>query len=127
MAYAAAIGLSRVNRAKLDRGAAARFRLEPSEPWIQLGEMAIDEIWQMHIAAAANALCPGLTAATKNREVYAPIAAVLHWAADNKLRDWLRVRKLREDQPVPRLAADHVLPLLIADPDTPDTRPVRAG
>src|SRR3546814_5701231 len=44
MAYAAAIGLSRVNRAKVDRCAAARFRLEPSEPWIQLGEMAIDEI-----------------------------------------------------------------------------------
>ena len=51
---------------------------------------------------AANALYPRCAASTKNSQVFAPAAAVLHYAAENDLCPYTRVKKLKEKRPEPR-------------------------
>lgn len=53
-----------------------------------------------HLVAAANALKPGRTDATKNRKVIKPAAAVLHYAAEPSQRwcDYQRIRGFRESK-----------------------------
>jgi site-specific recombinase XerD len=53
---------------------------------------------QAHLVAAANALKPDCTDSTKNRKVFVPAAAVLHYAADQKWCEYRRFRKFRESR-----------------------------
>jgi hypothetical protein len=50
-----------------------------------------DSIYQL-----AEELCPGCSAATKNRNVLTPILAVLHYAADKGMCPYLRMPRFRE-------------------------------
>jgi integrase len=67
-----------------------------------LGRDMVSDIGQARIVEVANQLCPGLSPATKNRDVVTPIAAALHYAAECEYRPWLRVRRFREAQPETR-------------------------
>jgi len=67
-----------------------------------IGRMALGDIRQADIDAAAWRLLPAAKPATRNRQVVAPIAAVLHYAADSGLCPYLRVRRFREPQPEAR-------------------------
>lgn len=69
----------------------------------------------MHIAAAANVLYPGRENETKNRQAYTPAAAVLHFAADSRLRDYIVIKKLPEKEPETRTPAPGVAKLLLAN------------
>lgn len=64
----------------------------------QIGAMRVGDVRQRHIADAAERLCPAVSNATKNRQVYIPAAAVIHYAAENDLCGWLRVRLLKTDR-----------------------------
>lgn len=70
----------------------------------EIGRMNVDAITQSHIVATANALYPSaaIKPATKNRAVIRPIAAVLHYAAECKMCDYIRVRTFKEPPAVPR-------------------------
>lgn len=85
------------------------FRLIADE----LGGMLLARIRNSDIAAAAERLCPGLSAASRNRTVFVPAAAILHAAADEGLCGWLRVRKLREKRPETRALPEQIAEALI--------------
>lgn len=66
------------------------------------GGRLLSSIRQHDIVALAELLYPGRANETKNRHVFGPLAAILHYAAENDLCPYLRVRKLRERRPPPR-------------------------
>lgn len=68
----------------------------------RLEEIPIKDVRRMHIDEAASSLYPKGAASTKNRQAYVPAASILHYAAENELRDYIVVRKLREDDPESR-------------------------
>lgn len=110
-AYAAARGISRND---------ARYLEKLKKAWIEseelpLQDIAIGDVLPMHIATAANALYAHCTNETRNRQAYAPAAAVLHFAADNRLRDYLVIKKLPEKEPESRRPAPGVAKLLLAN------------
>lgn len=80
----------------------------------EIGHLPIADVTTADIARAARALYPEHAAATLNRQAYTPAAAVLHWAAEAGLRDYLRVRKLREDRPKSRRPQPGAIEALIA-------------
>jgi integrase len=82
---------------------------------VTFGQIHIASIENMHIGAVARAVYPGRQNATLNRQVFAPVAAVLHYAHDNKLRDYVVVRKLKEAEPETRLPSDSADTLLLAN------------
>jgi integrase len=85
-----------------------------------LGRGMISDIGQARIVEVANQLCPGLSPATKNRDVITPIAAVLHYAAECEYRPWLRVRRFREAEPETRaVTMDVAAQLITAAPEGP--------
>lgn len=91
----------------------------------EIHNRALDTIDQAVIDATAKKLKPSASNATKNRHVYAPIAAVLHFGADRQLCTYRRVKRLPEPEGRVRwltpeeserliaAAADHLKPLLI--------------
>lgn len=81
----------------------------------ELGTMLIQDVRPADLAWAANRIYPTGVAATKNRQVYAPGAAILHWAAHNEWCNYIRVRKLREDEPETRRPLPGVETLLLAN------------
>lgn len=68
----------------------------------QFGPVPVADVTLENIARAANALYPRARNETKNRQAYAPAAAILHFAYDCELRDYLVVKKLKERQPETR-------------------------
>jgi len=80
-----------------------------------IGSLNIRDVKPMDIANAANRLYPGALNSTKNRAVYVPTAAILHYATENDLRPYLKVRKLREDRPRNRRPLEGSLELLLAN------------
>lgn len=82
----------------------------------EIGHTLCAEINQDRIVKTANALYPSekTKAATKNRAVIRPLAAVLHYAAKNKWCDWLRVDTFREAAPITRYVTDEVETKLLA-------------
>lgn len=68
---------------------------------------------QADIDAAARSLHPNHTPDTWNRNVYTPAAAILHYAAQNQWRDWLRVKRPKLKQPETRAVADDVAETLL--------------
>ena len=80
-----------------------------------LGHRMLMDIRQMHLDEAANVLYRGLTNETKNRKVYGPAAAVLHYAAKNELCPYLVVEKLPEKTPLTRrVTLDNMFTLIDA-------------
>ncbi len=67
-----------------------------------LGPKMVGDIRQVDLIEAANLLCPNKAAATKNREVLRPAAAILHYAAQSGYCAWLRIRLFREPRPKTR-------------------------
>ena len=67
-----------------------------------IGEYLLTDIRQHVLVDAANVLYRIALAATKNVQVFAPAAAVLHYAAENDLCPYTRVKKLKEKRPEPR-------------------------
>lgn len=65
------------------------------------GALALEAIVQDDIYAAAHRIRRGrrrksvVLNASKNRDTITPSAAVLHYAADNQWRSWLRIKKLK--------------------------------
>jgi len=78
-----------------DRRYLARLRAE-------MGDKLLSEISQATLVQAAHTLYPGADSSTKNRQVLAPAAAVLHYAEKNGLCAWLRVEKFKEAAPEAR-------------------------
>lgn len=95
------------NLSKADRRFLAKLKTK-------LGRLPIGEISQIELDQAARDLYPGAAPGTINRQVYAPAAAVLHYAAP-KLRPYMVVRKLREAEPETRRPAPGVRDLLLAN------------
>ena len=87
-----------------------------------IGTIPIEDVLPMDIAGAANSLYPARKNETKNRQAYAPAAAVLHFAADNRLRDYVVIKKLPESIPENRCSAPGVLAALIANTEADQRR-----
>jgi integrase len=79
-----------------------------------IGREPIAEMGQSHLVAAANALLPGRAPATKNRWVIKPGAAILHYAAEQKLCGWERIKKFKEKRPQTRAVSVDVAATLVA-------------
>lgn len=79
-----------------------------------LGRRKLDDICRDDIASAARRLYPTGKASTRNRRVYVPVAAVLHYASDNRWCGYVRVEKEREAAPVPRAVSPEVAKAFMA-------------
>lgn len=78
------------------------------------------ELVHADLVAAADELCPGLTASTKNRKVITPAAMVLHYAAGNEWCAYKRIEKFRVSRKSNREPArDEDVALLIANVEAP--------
>lgn len=88
-------------------------RLEKLYP--VMGSKRLRGIVEADIVAAANTLHPHDTNQTKNRNVVTPVSSVLHYAAKNKWRDWLRIERFREPKPKTRAASRDVRKTLLAN------------
>ena len=84
-----------------------------------LGKMMLNDITSAILVQAADRLYPGCTDATKNRNVMTPAAAVLHYAAENKLCDYIRIHKFEEVLPAPRAVDAAVAELLVSNATGP--------
>ncbi len=82
----------------------------------------VRDVVHADLVAAAKALKPDGTPATRNREVIGPAAAVLHYAAENGWRGWLRIKRFKEPRPATRAAAPEVPTLLLANLPAPKHR-----
>ena len=72
----------------------------------KLGHKLLSEISSADLTSAANELYPDGSAATKNRNVIVPAAAVLHHAEACNLCAWIRCRKFKEPKPESRHLSD---------------------
>jgi len=81
----------------------------------EIGHLPIADVTLEHIATAANALYPRGRNETKNRQAYTPAAAILHFAHDCELRDYIVVKKLKEREPETRRPTPGVYGVLIAN------------
>lgn len=96
-----------------DRGRIARLGALP------IGAKLCGEVVQADIVEAAHTLLPAAAPATRNREVVAVAAAVLHYAEQNKWCKWLRVRRFKEPRARTRAVTPEVARLLIANVPPP--------
>jgi integrase len=78
-----------------------------------IGDKLVSEVQQADLVAAADTIFPGKRNETKNRWVLKPGAAILHYAAENKWCDWVRVRKLSEAAPTTRASTAETARTLI--------------
>jgi integrase len=67
-----------------------------------IGDRPLIEIKHHVLVDAASTLYPDCQAASKNRHVFSPTAAVIHYAAKNELCPDTRIGKLKEKKPEPR-------------------------
>lgn len=76
------------------------------------------QIRHAHIVEAANAILPAATGATRNRKVVVPIAAVMHYAAEQGWVEYRRFRKFPEPRRSPRQpASDDAMAALMSAVD----------
>jgi integrase len=78
-----------------------------------LGRRRVDELTHADLVAAANRLLSGRAPATLNRWVLRPAAAILHYAAENKHCEWLRVKLFEEPRPETRAARPAAIARLV--------------
>jgi len=93
--YAEARGISANDQRYIKRLTGAWVKSENC----YFGDLAIGDVLPLHVAEASNAAWPGCTNETKNRQGYTTAASVLHFAAENRLRDYVVIRKLPEKEP----------------------------
>jgi integrase len=67
-----------------------------------LGDYLLTDITSAVLVAAAERIHPGAANETRNRQVFTPAAAVLHYAASNGICPHVRIRKLPEKKPEAR-------------------------
>lgn len=79
-----------------------------------LGRKLLTEIVSDTLSQAADELLPGRANSTQNREIITPAASVMHYAADNKWVDWVRVKKRTEPESSARPIHPDVAEALIA-------------
>ena len=84
--------------------------------------MRLDAVGQHEVDRAAEEIYPGASAATVNRQVYAVVAAVLHYAAADRLCEYRKISKRREAKPKPRDMPMGDLRALIEAADEPALR-----
>lgn len=84
-----------------------------------LGDLDVAEITPLDIAQAAARLYPTARNETRNRQAYAPAAAILHFAAEASLREYVVIRKLPEREPESRRPDPNTPALLLANTDGP--------
>ena len=82
----------------LEAGGEARF-VEPLTTFF--GNAKLVRVDQAAIDRAAKALYPDTKPSTLNRQVYTPVGAILHFAAERGLCDWRKIR--RPKQPTGRV------------------------
>jgi integrase len=97
-----------------------RYVAKLNDAWLEangckFGDLLVADVLPMHLEAAAAVAYPNAKPATVNRQVYVVAAAVLHYAAENKMRDYIVVRKRREPDPDPRRPAANVRDLLLGN------------
>lgn len=71
-----------------------------------LGDKPVASIGQDHIVNAIQLAWPGLSAASWNRNGIVPIAAVLHYASENRWCEYRRVKRFREPPATPRALSE---------------------
>jgi len=79
-----------------------------------IGNEPVGQIGHPDLVAAANKLLPAAAAATRNRWVIKPGAAILHYAAEQKFCGWERIKKFKERRPKPRPVSRDVAAALVA-------------
>lgn len=81
----------------------------------ELGHLVIGEVTGADVGRAARALYPTHANATLNRQAYTPAAAILHWAAENRIRDYIVIKKLCEEKPRSRRPATGTVEKLVRE------------
>lgn len=85
-----------------------------------MGDRPLAEIRHAFLVDHANRVMPGRAAATRNREIMRPAAAVLHHAARNGYCAWLRIELFKERRPATRaVSVDVARALIAAAPEGP--------
>ena len=79
-----------------------------------IGKRLIAELGQSDLVMAANRLFPDTSPATRNRWAIKPGAAILHYAAEQKLCGWERIRKFKESRPQTRAVSVDLAAELVA-------------
>jgi integrase/recombinase XerD len=82
-----------------------------------IGDRLLDDIKQHVLVDAASSLYPHCQASSKNRSVFGPAAAILHYAASNELCSYRRISRLKEKRPEPRAMRKEDAARLIAAAD----------
>lgn len=86
---------------------AARTLRKDDKVWIKrigevLGDKPVAEIYHADLVAVCEALLPGLSNATKNRNVITPASAVLHYAAEQNWCPYRRFKRFKVSSLSPR-------------------------
>lgn len=81
----------------------------------ELGGLILSDVRQTDLDRTAAKLYPNAAAATKNRQIYAVGAAILHYGAENDWCAYRRVKKLKEPKPETRRPQSNVMPLLLSN------------
>jgi len=81
----------------------------------ELGASVIGDVRHSDVLAAANRIYRNAKPQTKNRQAIAPAAAILHMAARDSLRDYLRIERFKESEPETRRPRSGVGEMLIAN------------
>lgn len=79
----------------------------------EIGDKLVSEILQAEVDSAAEALHPFDTAQTRNRNVYTPAAAVLHYASRSQWCAWVHFDRPEMPEPETRAAAPTVAAKLL--------------
>jgi len=77
----------------LENGGEARF-IEPLTDYFKSAKLG--RIDQAAIDKAAKEIYPEASTSTLNRQVYTPVAAILHYAAERGLCDWRKIRRPKQ-------------------------------
>lgn len=67
-----------------------------------IGAFELSALTQAGIVACANRLCQGQKNSSKNRKVVTPISSVMHYAANNRWCEWLKIQRFKEATPPTR-------------------------
>lgn len=79
-----------------------------------IGDMNVTDVTQATLIQTADRIKKGKAAATRNRHVLTPAAAILHYAAKNDWCKHIEVSKLQEPPPKTRSVSDDVIDKLFA-------------
>jgi integrase len=78
-----------------------------------IADKPVQDIVQADLDQAANLLYPRHAPESRDRLAYSPAAAVLHYAHENRWRDWMRVKRPKKKQAETRAASDSTIPVLL--------------